>query len=264
MAIKKVRTDFWEGIFEFPTFNIRFISTLSAVLLAFIFVGYLILFRLDIITGTSDQIAALNLIIQSATLVLGAFATYYALRQLVETRFNSLDESGMQELKRGHYSRAFDKWREAFYIRPDASVFINMSEALLLVGDYDTFDQYVQMSQQRSFSKRQILAELSDQILVLYLRAARHLIVKNQGEANLRIAEIIELIKNNNLPSLNWDFIDLQRSDGYSRLDGECKVTLDNLISYLQNTMITIKKEDFESGHYASILNEPIPATPNP
>lgn len=264
MSIKKVRTDFWEGILEFPTFNIRFVSSLCAVLLVFVFLTYVILFKLNIITGISNQIAALNLIVQSATLVLGALATYYALRQLVETRFNSLDESAMQELKRGHYSRAFDKWREAFYIRPDASVFTCMCEALLLVGDYDTFDQYVQMSTHKSFAKRQILAELSDQILVLYLRASRHLIVKNQGEANLRITDIVDLIKNNARPSLNWDFIDLQRSDGYSRLDGECKVILDNLISYLQNTMIAVRKEDFESGHFASSLNEPTPTEVNP
>jgi hypothetical protein len=31
--------------------------------------------------------------------LLGIFAAYYALRQLVETRFTGLDEAGMQELK---------------------------------------------------------------------------------------------------------------------------------------------------------------------
>jgi hypothetical protein len=252
MPIRKVKKDFWEEIFVYPSFNIRFGVVLTVVLAIFCVFAYFLLFKLEIINGTSDQIAVLNLIIQSATLVLGVFAAYYALRQLVETRFNSLDESGMHELKRSHYSSAFQKWKEAFYIRPEARVFTNMCESLLLVGDYDTFDQYVGMSYSKSVFKKEIFQESSDQIILLYLTAIRHLLVKNQGEAEKHVLSLIELAKNEGLLGFQWDFIDLQRSPSYQDLSGECKNIADNLISYLSKTIQPVRKDDFESGNLAS------------
>ncbi|TGR82526.1 hypothetical protein EN866_34830 [Mesorhizobium sp. M2D.F.Ca.ET.223.01.1.1] len=191
MAAKRVKKDFWEEVFVYPSFNIRFWATLLAILVAFAAITYCLFFKLKIVENVSDQIAVLNLIVQSATLVLGIFGAYYALRQLVETRFTGLDEAGVQELKRSHYMRAFEKWREAFYIRPEAAVFANMSESLLLVGDYNTFDQYIRMSQGTGILKKEIFQEPSDQIILLYLRAMRHLLVKNQGESEKHIADLI-------------------------------------------------------------------------
>ncbi len=256
MAIKKVKKDFWEKLFIYPSFNTRFGFTLLTVLLVFCAIGYLSIFQLRIISGVSEQIATLNLIIQSATLVLGIFAAYYALRQLVETRFTGLDEAGMQELKRNHYSRAFEKWREAFYIRPEAGVFTNMSESLLLVGDYDTFDQFIRMSQTPGFLKKEIFQEASDQVILLYLRAMRHLLVKNQGEAEKYIGTLVDLVGKEGLLGFQWDFLDLQRSPAYQDLDGECKEIAENLISYLSKTIQPKRRADFEARHFSSQVNE--------
>lgn len=257
MATKKVKKDFWEELFVYPSFNIRFGFTLILVLVIFCTIAYFLLFRLQIIENLSDQIATLNLIIQSATLVLGIFGAYYALRQLVETRFTGLDEAGMQELKRSHYTRAFEKWREAFYIRPEAGVFTNMSESLLLVGDYDTFDQYIKMSQGAGFLKKEIFQESSDQIILLYLKAMRHLLVKNQGESEKYIADLINLTKSETLFGFQWDFLDIQRSPAYQNLNGECKVIAENLIFYLSKTLQPTRKQEFEAGNYASRVDEP-------
>lgn len=256
MPIKKVKKDFWEKIFIYPSFNIRFWFTLIFVLLIFCAVAYFIIFQLKIINGISDQIATLNLIIQSATFVLGIFAAYYALRQLVETRFNGLDEAGMRELKSSRYLRAFEKWREALYIRPEASVFTNMVESLLLVGDYDTFDQYIRMSEGTGLLKKEIVLEASDRIVLLYLRAIRHLLVKNQGEAEKYIVSLVNLTREEGLLGFGWDFRDLRRSPAYQNLIGECKGIAENLISFLSGNIQPKRRQDFEVGNFASQVNE--------
>ncbi|KKQ54707.1 MAG: hypothetical protein US83_C0004G0030 [Candidatus Falkowbacteria bacterium GW2011_GWC2_38_22] len=256
MALKKIKKNFWEKIFNYPSFNRRFWFALILVLLIFCIILSILLF-INKINETSNQIAIINLIIQSATLVLGICATYYALRQLVETRFTGLDEAGMREIKRGHYSRAFEKWREAFYIRPEAGVFTNLCESLLLIGDYDNFDQYIQISQDDRFKKK-IFQESSDQITLLYLRAVRHLLVKNQGEAEVQITEIIKITKDNSLLGFGWDFMDLRSSIAYQNVNGECKNIAENLISYLSKTILPNRKKDFEQGNFSSQANEQI------
>ncbi len=253
---KRVKRDIWEKVFVYPSFNTRFFITTAIVLIIFFLCTYIILFHLDLIHGIEDQVAVSNLIVQLATLVLGIFAAYYALRQLVETRFTGLDEAGMQELKRSHYSRAFEKWREAFYIKPEASVFTNMMEALLLVGDYDTFDEYIRIPQNRSFSGKEIFQEVSDQIVLLYLKSIRHLLVKNQGETEKQISSIVELVKKESLPNLAWDFMDLRRSLVYQDLNGECKQIAENLISYLSKDMPSVRKAEFETGNFASRVDD--------
>jgi len=257
MATRKVKKDFWEQLFVYPSFNIRFGFTVGLILLFFVAITFTI-FKLKIIEGVSDQISALNLIVQLALLVLGILAAYYALRQLVETRFINLDEAATQELKRNHYSRAIEKWREAFYIRPEASVFTNMCEAFLLTGDYDTFDQYARMSESSGFLSKRIIQESSDQIILLYLKAVRHLLVKNQGEAEKHIVNLVTLVKNDKLLGFQWDFMDLQRSPSYQDLSGECKNIAENLIAYLSKTIQPTRREYFEKGSYATQAVEPI------
>lgn len=257
MAIKKVKKDFWEQVFTYPSFNIRFGVTLIAVLLVFGLLAYFYLSKSETILNISDQVATLGLVIQAATLVLGIFAAYYALRQLVETRFIGLDEAGLQEMKESHYFRAFEKWREAFYIKPEASVFTNMCESLLLAEDYDAFDQFIRMSQGTGFIKKKIFQEVSDQVTLLYLRAIKHLLVKNQGEAERHIAELVGLAKQENLLGFGWDFMDLRRSHAYQNLSGECRSIAENLISYLSKTIQLERKKDFETGNFATQVNEP-------
>lgn len=248
MSNKKVKKNIWERTFSYPSFNIRFGYTLGTILTIFILFSCFLIFKTTIAVEPSEVVSLLNLIIQSATLVLGIFATYYALRQLVETRFTGLDQAGMQELKQTHYSRAFEKWREAFYIKPDPKVFNDMCEVLLLMQDYNTFDEYVE----KSFLKKDIFQESSDKIIILYLKSVRHLLVKNQGEAEKSIEKLVKLVKEKTLLGFSWDFIDIQISPMYQDLSGDCKKIMDNLISYLSKTIQTSRKIDFESGNFSS------------
>lgn len=255
--MKKVKKNFWEELFIYPSFNARFGFIFILTLVFFIVIGYWVLFKLYLIDNISDQISVLNLLVQSLTLVLGAFAAYYALRQMVETRFNSLDETGMLELKNKHYLRAIQKWKEAFYIRPEIYVFNNLAETFLLLGDYDAFDQHANTLQRTGLLKKEIVQENSDRITLLFLKSVRHLLVKNQGEAEKHLSKIVDLISEiNGLSGFRWDFSDLKDSESYKFLDGECKIIMDNIIAYLTKKMSPKKKEEFESGSFATKQTE--------
>lgn len=257
--MKKGKKDFWEELFVYPSFNARFWTIILIAFLIFVFCAYIILYKPELISVvTSDQVNNLNLLVQSATLVLAIFASYYALRQLVETRFTGLDEAGMQELKNKNYSRAFDKWKDAFYIRPEPTVFKNLCESLLLMEDYNRFDAYIKMSERTAFFKKEMFTEISDQIALLYLKATRHLLVKNQGEAEKNLSQLVDLAtSNNSLTNFRWDFIDLRTSRVYQDLTGECKSIAENMMAYLSNSMPIIRKTDFEAKNFASQAVEP-------
>ncbi len=252
----KIKKEWWEKIFPYPSFNLRFGCILTVVLVCFFVFTYILLGYSELTQSASDKIATLNLIIQGATLVLGIFAAYYALRQLVETRFTGLDAAGMQELRNKNYVRAFDKWKEAFYIKPETPVFLNMCETLLLIGDYELFDQNTKMLEQGEVLQ-ELVKEVSDQQILLYLKSIRHLLVKNQGEAEKYIAESLKLAKKNTLLSPRWNFGDVRTSIPFANLQGECRQMSENLILYLSNEMLPTRKADFENGNFASVMEEP-------
>jgi len=256
--MRKTEKGFWEHLYRYPSFNVRFISVLITVVLVFIVFTYLALFEFPIVSNVPEQIALLNLVIQGATLVLGIFAAYYALRQLVETRFTGLDQAGMQELKRHNYYRAVEKWKEAFYIKPEIHVFTNMCESLLLAGDYYNFDLYIGMSRKKNFLKGM---EISDQQIIAYLNSIRHLLVENQGEAKKNIRELVGLVKKEGLNSFHWDFADIQTCLSYMNLQGDCKVMAENLILYLAGNMQPARKVEFQDGDFASQAPEPVEHT---
>ena len=247
---KKVKKDIWEEIFVYPSFNIRFKFAIFSGVLVFILITFLI-FKLAIVTEVGHQIAILNLIIQIATLFLGVFAAFYALRQLVETRFASLDQNGLNLLRDKRYARAYGKWKEAFYIRPEAGIFLNMCEALLLYGDYETFDLHIKKFERKSIFKKEIFTEESDNIILLYLRTIRYLFIKNQGKAEEHIKGLLNLVGEKDFSVGQWDFIDSQTSSTYQDLTGECKDIVDNLISFLRKDMTSDQLSNFKKGNFA-------------
>ena len=246
--MKRGKKDFWEKLFIYPSFNIRFFTVVILILSIFIFIAYI---TFNLVKDASNRFELANLLVQSATLVLGIFAAYYALRQLIETRFNNLDESGTDCLKRKHYLRAIRKWKEAFYIKPDMGVFSDLAEAFLLQGDFESFDNHLKTLQLKSLIKPEIFEEESDQLTLLYLEALRHLLVKNQGEAEKKIREVVKLGKEPIVISkFGWDFSDLRDSEVYKNLLGECKRILDNLINYLSKNLSNEQIKAFENGDF--------------
>jgi len=249
----KHQKNIWEKIFDYPSFNMRFGLSVALVIVLAGIISALYFFLYPKITphNTTDTFAFINLVIQLSLLILGGMAAYYALRQLIETRFNSLEQAGMDQIKDRRYSRAIEKWKEALYIRPDSKIFINLCEAMILAQEYDLFDQYIKMSETKKF-KQKVLHEPSEHIIMLYLQAIRHLVVKNQGEAEKHITKLVKMVKKHSLRGLHWDFMDFKRSPSYLELSGECKQIADNLVMYLEVTLPKNIKEDFENGNYSS------------
>lgn len=259
--MKKSKKDVWESLFIYPSFNLRFLSYLFLIIVMFSFITYITFINLKLFNNISEQISALTLIIQTATFIITAFAAFYALRQLVETRFNSLDSSGLFELKNKHYAKAFDKWKEAFYIKPEPNIFFNLCETSLLLGNYEIFDEYMAMINRPGPFKNEIFRENYDQIILLYLKSIRNLLVKNQGEAEKYLSELVDLVKKEGLPNLVWDFLDLEMSLRYQDLTGECKIMGDNLISYLSKKIDPEKKKEFEKKKFATQVSTAQTAT---
>lgn len=251
--MKKIKKNLWEKALIYPSFNTRFCLTLIGIFLILGLILYMLLKLPNTFTDIQDRLSLLNLFIQAATLFLGIFAAYYALRQLVETRFTELDQAGSQELTKQNYSRAFDKWKEASYIRPDPVVFLNLMETLLIIGDYDEFDAYIKRFNTPLLIKKHIFIEASDRLLLAYLKAIRHLLVKNQGEAEKHISSVVEITLKEGPLRISWNFWDVRRSISYQNFKGECKTMAENLISYISEEMSKKQKEEFIKGNYAFV-----------
>ena len=248
----KNKKGFWENVFLYPSFNLRFFSVVFLILFIFLFMVRLVV---PLIGNFSDKISVLSLFTSLVTLVLGILAAYYALRQLVEARFTGLDEGGLQELKNKRYFRAIRKWKEAFYIRPDSGVFCNLAEAYLLIADFDSFDQHLKNLSAGALIQPTMFQEESDRLIILYLEIVRQLLVENLGEAKKKLTNLVKLCLGAKLVLNNfgWDFRDLTSSDTFNNLPtGESKIILNNLILYLQKKISPLRKKEFDEGNFAS------------
>ncbi len=259
--MNKNSKSFWEWMFKYPTFDRRYTFSASVGVLVLFLIWSIITFKTNIIQNTSDQLSFLNLLVQAATLILGLFAAYYALRQLIETRFATLDSGAMQDLRDRHYKRAILKWKEAFYVHQNTDVFLNLCETMILSANLQEFDENAHMLDTDKQLQLKILQEDVDQLIYLYLKAVRHLLVKNQGEAEKLIGEVVNTIKLKGRLELSWNFLDLLGSEPYLKLTtGDCKTIIDNLIAYLKNEMAEDRREVFENGTYNQSPQTTIPA----
>lgn len=252
---QKIKENMWEKFFIYPSFSTRFTLTLSVIIVIISIIVTVLLSLTNLFPSLQDKLALLNLTVQVSTFVLGIFAAYYALRQLVETRYTGLDQAGMQELQRKNYSRAILNWKEASYIRPEAAVFLNLFETLLLIGDFEQFDDYMKRFETPLLIEKNIFAEMSDDVTLMFLKAIRHLMVKNQGEAERYISSIVEVVSKETNFILSWNFRDLRGAKLFQDLGGECRVMAENLISYLSYQLPQGIKNKFESGNFS--VNEP-------
>lgn len=241
----------WELMFKYPSLNSRFYITLAVVFVVAGAIYYVIYKNGSSLNTFEEHVAFLNLLVQALILILGIFGAYYALRQLVETRFTGLDQAGMSQMKNKKYTRAYEKWKEAFYIKPEVVVLKNLCEAALLSGDMITFDHFINLSHDKALTSRKMIIERDDEITFLFLLAIRHLLVKNQGEAEKHIAKLLELLDGKETIKLDWDFSDLQSSTLFLDLIGECKKIAENLIAILKNELSEEQREYFIQGDYA-------------
>ncbi|MEX2409906.1 MAG: hypothetical protein WD607_00805 [Candidatus Paceibacterota bacterium] len=249
--MNKIDKNKWEKVFLYPSFNIRFWSTLILGFLFFLILGLGFFNKHKDYLNISEQLTFWGLVVQLAILFLGIFTAYYALRQLSESRFTKLDEAGIQNFRNGRYFRAIYNWKEAFYVRPDTNIFLNLAETYLLIKDYEFFDEHVNNSEIR-FLKNKVFKEKTDKIILLYLKVVRNLLVKNQGKAESFILDILSLMSEvNEKRILEWDFFDIIKSKPYKELNGECKIMINNISNYLSGNMTKEKRNEFEDGNFS-------------
>lgn len=236
------------------SFNVGFIATVVTALLIFLVTYQVIVFKLQLVKGLELRMEFANLMVQVAVLFLGIIAAFFALRQLVEARFNGLDEMALRDLRRKQYLRASQRWSDAFRIKQEPDVYLNLCEALLLQGDYVNFDDRFSLSAKKGFFKTDLITEDSDKLVLNFLGMMRHLLVKNQGVAENYVREIINLVKNNSAQSLNYSFDDIRTSKVYLDLeDGDCKKIVENTMKYISKSFSQEERISFEGGRYANV-----------
>lgn len=252
LEFKKRERSTLEKIFVYPSFSLRF--WLYSGILLFITVGVIVVI-IPQISSWSNRLSSINIFIQGMTLIFAVVATYFALKQLTESRFTKLDEIGMQNLKNKRYFVAIKNWREALYIKPDASVFMNLIETLLAIQEFKEFDELIGFLEKSKSFQRSIITEPRDYVILCYLKVYRSLIVENMGVAKSYLNDLISfIVKNNFQLSIGWDFSDIKNSEPYKKLVGDHKTVLDNLIKYLLKQLSPEEKVRFESKNY--ILSE--------
>lgn len=209
---------------------------------------------------SQENMAMISLMVQIATLIVALAGVFYALRQLVESRRINLDSLASADVSRADYSKAFTKWKEVFYIRPDTETFLCMSEVLIFLEDNTRFAEYIDSVRSRSESN--MFSDPKDWILFLYLRAAHNLINENLGVARECVKEIIDFNKAEAvqvLPIRGWSFGEIRSylARRKAPIEGDCGKVLKNLLSYLEGTLSIVDREQFESGNYLIEIKVP-------
>lgn len=252
IEFKKRRRDVLEKIFVYPSFSLRFWFYTVGLL---ILVGIPTLFIISQISTWSNRLSGMNIALQGITLIFGVIATFFALRQLTESRFSKLDESAMESLKNKQYFRAINIWREALYIKADSGIFFNLMETLLAAGQEDEFDIFLGHIEKSKSFQQSIITEPEDYIIFCYLQIFRNLFVENMGAAKCNLKILIEFIKENkSQPSIGWNFDDIRDSTPYNKLIGDHKTVADNLVKYLEKQLSPAEKIKFENENYVLSL----------
>ncbi len=242
---------FWEKIFKFPSFNIRFWTTVVVGTLILVIFGISMIRRLDMAEDLNLLFGFLNFLTQIGILVFAIFSIWLVFKQLIENRFERLEQDGRSHIKTRNYISAINRLKEASYIKPDSNTTLELLEAYLLIKDFHNFDETINSIQMMGIFQKTLL-DPENQIIFYYLRTIRYLIAENIGEAKNHIEEIITVLKANFKNGLRalWDFNDLRNSDSYHQLVGDSKQILDNLLGYLENSLNQNQKEQFESGNF--------------
>ena len=248
LEFKERKRSILEKIFVYPSFSLRF-WVYSIILFVLICVPTLLI--IPKISNWSNRLSGINIAIQGMTLIFAVVATYFALKQLTESRFTKLEEIGMRNLQSKKYFLAIKNWREALYIKPDSSVFFNLMETLLTAQQLKEFDELVGYLEKSKSFQQSIMLEPQDYIIFCYLKVYRNLIVENMGVSKGYLKEMTSFIQDNKIQiNIGWNFNDIKDGGPYKKLTGDHKTVVDNLIKYLSGQLSPEEKNKFESNNY--------------
>lgn len=248
LEFKKRKKGIFERIFTYPSFNLRFSISLLIVLF---FSSAAVITVIIKTSAWQNRLTCFSLLLQGATLVFGVVATYFALQQLTESRQSKLEEVGGKDLRGERYFNAMSSWRDALYIKPTSSIFLNLMEVYIIAEELKDFDELAKYLKKRKSFQRKTITEPKDYIILCYLQIFRGLIVENMGVAKEHLIEMVSFIKKEEFKaSLGWNFNDIKKSPPYLRLTGDHKITADNLILYLSKRMTLKDNAKFEAGDY--------------
>ncbi len=190
----------------------------------------------------------LNIVAQLTPWIFAMCIGYYGYIELVENRFNNLQDRGDKALINKLYLRAINYLEEAHKIKPkDFQALANLLEMYLLLKDFEKFDLKIK-------SLEKIILEKTERAILFYLKILRFTLVEDLGKTRGLIKELVDFVREGDvvLTPSHWGFGDLQGSDVYLK---ELKTTgrgniLDNVVKYLNRSLSPDDRGQFESSNY--------------
>jgi hypothetical protein len=190
--------------------------------------------------------ANIALVGQISGLILAIIAGYIAFTELGESRFDKLEDSGMEEFREMRLKSARLKLEEAHAIKPkDLTVLSNLLELYIIEGVYEKFDGKV------SHYRRSIIEE-TDELTILYLLALKELVQDHPKDAKEKIKDIIQYVTLHSRArdTFGWNNKELKQSETYKSLSTDTKTLADNVLAYINKKLDEDKELRFADGDF--------------
>ena len=188
----------------------------------------------------------IGLVGQISGLILAVFAGYIAFSELGESRFDKLEESGMDNFRKGEFKLAQTRLEEAHTIKPkDIGLLANLMELYLILGLFDKFET-------KTRHYRRHIIEEKEELILLYLKCLKELVQDHPKDAKLKIKDVVKYVNSHprSRDTLGWNNKELKLSDPYKLLSKETKEIADNLVAYVTDKLDTENEAKFVEGNY--------------
>lgn len=120
----------------------------------------------------------------------------------------------------------------------------DLLELYIIIRDFSMFDDKIILGEK-------LALDIKDKLVIYYLKISKTLIQMNQGSARSLLSSFMLFIKSNPaaLDYFSWDYSDLETSETYKKLDGECKQILDTFKKYLKKQATPDEINSFEEAY---------------
>jgi tetratricopeptide (TPR) repeat protein len=186
-----------------------------------------------------------SVINQFSGLLFAIFTGYFAFSQVMESRFEKLENEALSHFRRRNYTDAIKTYESAHAIkRKDSSVLSNLIELYVIQGQYSKADDQLSLLRKITPPEKSEVPHIVCAISYIF---RGHL-----GEASEAIGSIVEIIKSRERRTYypRWNFDEIKVSPKYGSLKGDAKKSLDNLEKYIKRELSEELNQKFEAGDH--------------
>lgn len=183
---------------------------------------------------------------QISGLTLAVIVGYVAFAEFGESRFDKLNDSGMEEFRKLRFNSALIRLEEAHSIKPkDLGLLSNLLELYIILGLYDKFDGKIAHYRRNEVEDR-------EEVLLLYLITLKEIVQDHPKDAKVKIGDITSYLATHPQArnTLGWANAELKGSEAYKLLSSETKTIADNVLAFVTNKLSSGDEQKFLDGNY--------------